>query len=256
MGDFFVRIEAPLLACRELTPGQKIVYAYLRFRQGDNADSWRGRDRMAAELAMARNTFAAACAKLEQCGLLRVVRNPHGGRARANRYEVLPIDALRKGAEFDPFNGAENGSICDPFVMENGSSSATETGQFSTENGSKFDPEKEQGKGTSKMNTQTSVASEIRFDRATGRFMGLNGELDIWQRTYPAIDVPAEIQRAEVWVIANPRRAKRNWERFIVNWLSKSDKDRHHATSRQQRYSADRRSFEDQHSADSAVVHV
>ncbi|MDI9433662.1 MAG: hypothetical protein QM570_18260 [Planctomycetota bacterium] len=241
MGDFFVRIEAPLLACRELTPGQKIVYAYLRFRQGPNADSWRGRDRMAAELAMARNTFAAACAKLEQVGLLRVVRNPHGGRARANRYEVLPIDALQKGAEFDPFNGAENGSICDPFVMGNGSIPGPETGQFSTENGSKVDPEKKHENEHGKIN-RTTVASEIHFDRATGRFMGLNGELAQWEQTYRDIDVPAEVAKAEQWARANPHRAKRNWQRFIVNWLGRATKDQRNGKRR----NASRPSFADQ----------
>lgn len=46
-----------------------------------------------------------------------------------------------------------------------------------------------------------------------------------WAKAYSPIDVESEIARAAVWAAANPRKAKKDWRRFLVNWLAdKSNK--------------------------------
>lgn len=54
-----------------------------------------------------------------------------------------------------------------------------------------------------------------------------------WVEDYPAVDVPLEVLHAHEWVIANPRRSKSNWRRFLVNWLKRSqDRARWRSQSR------------------------
>jgi hypothetical protein len=41
-------------------------------------------------------------------------------------------------------------------------------------------------------------------------------------KAYPAVDVPAEIARAEAWLIANPANAKSNGARYLNSWLARA----------------------------------
>jgi len=44
-----------------------------------------------------------------------------------------------------------------------------------------------------------------------------------WQRAYPAIDVPGALRTAAGWVMDNPSRgAKKQWGRFLSNWLRRT----------------------------------
>ena len=43
-----------------------------------------------------------------------------------------------------------------------------------------------------------------------------------WQETYKAINIDYEIKKMEEWILANPKNKKSNWQRFIVNWLSRA----------------------------------
>jgi hypothetical protein len=63
----------------------------------------------------------------------------------------------------------------------------------------------------------------IDFDYETGHFQHVLPELvEKWQEAYPAVDVLSELHRMEAWALANPVNRKSNWQRFIVNWLTKS----------------------------------
>ena len=42
-----------------------------------------------------------------------------------------------------------------------------------------------------------------------------------WATVYAPVDVESEIAKASVWAAANPRKAKKDWRRFLVNWLAK-----------------------------------
>lgn len=43
-----------------------------------------------------------------------------------------------------------------------------------------------------------------------------------WEQAFPAVNVELEIERAAVWAISNPNRAKKDWRKFLSNWLSKA----------------------------------
>ena len=63
----------------------------------------------------------------------------------------------------------------------------------------------------------------IDFDYDAGRFQQVAPELvEKWKKAYPAVDVLSELRRMETWATANPVHRKSNWQRFIVNWLTRS----------------------------------
>jgi len=74
---------------------------------------------------------------------------------------------------------------------------------------------------------RAGVASPIRkgivFDYDAGRFQHVLPELvEKWQKAYPAVDVLSELRRMEAWASANPVNRKSNWQRFVVNWLTRA----------------------------------
>ena len=74
---------------------------------------------------------------------------------------------------------------------------------------------------------RAEVASPIRkgivFDYDAGRFQHVLSELvEKWQKAYPAVDVLSELRRMEAWASANPVNRKSNWQRFVVNWLTRA----------------------------------
>lgn len=47
-------------------------------------------------------------------------------------------------------------------------------------------------------------------------------KLEKWKEAFPLIDVDVELKKMEAWLAANPKNKKVNYERFIVNWLSRA----------------------------------
>lgn len=47
-------------------------------------------------------------------------------------------------------------------------------------------------------------------------------QVKFWESVYPDVDVIEHItKRMVAWLDANPNRAKKNYKRFIQNWLSR-----------------------------------
>lgn len=51
--------------------------------------------------------------------------------------------------------------------------------------------------------------------------------LQEWQEAYPGVNIRAELQRAALWLRANPakRKTARGMPRFLVNWMSRAARD-------------------------------
>lgn len=49
-----------------------------------------------------------------------------------------------------------------------------------------------------------------------------DAELNLFEETYPGVPVEVELQKAAVWLWANPNRPKKQMRRFITNWLAKT----------------------------------
>ncbi len=41
-------------------------------------------------------------------------------------------------------------------------------------------------------------------------------------KLYPNVPIEKELRKMRAWVMANPDRLKKNWKRFMVNWLNKA----------------------------------
>ena len=63
-------------------------------------------------------------------------------------------------------------------------------------------------------------------EKLAGRFREVPPDLvEKWQQAYPAVDVLSELRRMEAWASANPVNRKSNWQRFIVNWLTRAQEE-------------------------------
>jgi len=47
-------------------------------------------------------------------------------------------------------------------------------------------------------------------------------DIERWKEAYPACDIKVELAQMREWLKANPDRRKKNYRRFITNWLSRS----------------------------------
>ena len=48
------------------------------------------------------------------------------------------------------------------------------------------------------------------------------GLIKMWVAAYPNVDVNAELQSIEAWLLSNTKKAKKNFSSFINNWLGKA----------------------------------
>ncbi len=71
--------------------------------------------------------------------------------------------------------------------------------------------------------TCANFISEITFSKQTLKFENIPEEkLEKWKETFPFVNVEIELKKMEAWLTANPKRRKKNYERFIVNWLKRT----------------------------------
>jgi hypothetical protein len=60
----------------------------------------------------------------------------------------------------------------------------------------------------------------IGYDIVQNTFLGITAQHELtWAQNYPALFIQQEIGKAGDWLHANPRNAKKNVERFLVNWF-------------------------------------
>jgi hypothetical protein len=58
----------------------------------------------------------------------------------------------------------------------------------------------------------------VSFDSKYFSFGGL--QIATWRCTYPGVNVTEELEKMVEWLHANPRKRKKNYYRFAVNWLA------------------------------------
>jgi len=67
----------------------------------------------------------------------------------------------------------------------------------------------------------TSIKPKITFEN--DKFQNITEEkIQKWKEAFPNCIIEIELKKMEAWLIANPIKHKKNYERFIVNWLSRS----------------------------------
>ena len=88
---------------------------------------------------------------------------------------------------------------------------------------SKLIPTKE---NTTKENTtkeNNMHGTKIIFNNQTFKFENIPKEkIEKWKEAFPNCNVDIELKKMEAWLAANPERRKKNYEKFIVNWLGRA----------------------------------
>lgn len=74
-----------------------------------------------------------------------------------------------------------------------------------------------------KKKESASAKARITFNAQTGTFEGLTEVMTTaWANAYPGVNVRLEIQRAALWLIANPSRMKTLLAKFLTNWIGRA----------------------------------
>jgi len=70
---------------------------------------------------------------------------------------------------------------------------------------------------------QKKVKAKINFNFETEEWENIR-ELDKqkWKEAYPACDIEIELNQMREWLLSNPNKRKKNYRRFITNWLTRS----------------------------------
>ncbi len=66
------------------------------------------------------------------------------------------------------------------------------------------------------------IKPKINFNFETGEWENIPEEdIERWKKTYPACDIQQELLEMADWLLNNPQKRKKNYRRFISNWLSR-----------------------------------
>lgn len=69
---------------------------------------------------------------------------------------------------------------------------------------------------------KSSQKPKINFNFETGEWENIPEEdIERWKKTYPACDIQQELLEMADWLLNNPQKRKKNYRRFISNWLSR-----------------------------------
>jgi len=66
-------------------------------------------------------------------------------------------------------------------------------------------------------------APSISYDPVARCFQGITDQdITQWAEAYPAVNIRQQILAAAQWVVANPKKTKKSWRRFLTNWFSRT----------------------------------
>lgn len=75
----------------------------------------------------------------------------------------------------------------------------------------------------STLNNNKLNKSKIEFSFEERKFLNITIEdKSGWLAAYPACDIDIELYKMREWLLANPDKRKKNYRRFIVNWLTRT----------------------------------
>lgn len=74
-----------------------------------------------------------------------------------------------------------------------------------------------------KKRTGQTEKVKIIFNEITREFDNITDkDLELWRNAYPAVNLNIELNSMVAWLMANPANRKTNYEKFIINWLKKT----------------------------------
>jgi hypothetical protein len=89
--------------------------------------------------------------------------------------------------------------------------------------GSTVQEEEEEKEKDSSSGKRVREKPKVEFSFDTGLFRGISDEqVSRWCDAYPALEIEVELAKAAAWLQANPAKRKKNYQRFLVNWLGRA----------------------------------
>ena len=104
--------------------------------------------------------------------------------------------------------GMANGMACSDAQMLRGSDAQNPDAQTHDQHGAVAAP-------------PARARGGVTFDYATAELSGItDSHRERWAAAYPAVEINQQVAAAAAWLAANPKKRKKNIERFLTNWLS------------------------------------
>jgi hypothetical protein len=166
---------------------------------------------IAADLGLTAEGVRKIISRLVKKGWLVVERPDHTAPGRGLQYHVTRPDNHPNGCRGEHPNGCRGVSANHP----NGQAEITPTAK----------PRKNAGIRMQNTSKNTVIPT---YDWNTYTFVGVQEDLlHQWSQAYPLVDVQAEIRKAAAWCRNNESkaRARKDWPRFLGNWLAKDQRD-------------------------------
>ena len=211
--------QAMTWALRQKLPtNQKFVLLMVaNYASNERGDCYPSIGRLADDTSLSKDSVMRAITAVEGCGLLTVLRRRVEGVNLPNVY-TLHMDV--------EFLGDKTGVVADSdhYPQEPQGVVAHSDYYPPTATGVVADSDSNLSFNLSLKNKRSASAkSGISFNVATFNFNGIDcDQKGRWKDAFPAINVDAEILRAALWLKANPENRKSNYEKFLTNWLMRS----------------------------------
>lgn len=178
----------------QLPTRDKFVLLMLaNYASNDEGECYPSLNRLCGDTSMSRNTVIEAIKGLEESGALNVIRRIQNG---VNLPNVYRLNLTWRGS-----------AAAEPVVRQ------------LTEGSAPVAPKP--------INEPINKKKEKRVREILSEHGRLILDIDpeviaSWRQAFPAIDVTLQVARAEAWLNANPANRKSNYERFLLNWLTRA----------------------------------
>lgn len=180
----------------QLPTRDKFVLLMLaNYASNDDGECWPSLNRLCSDTSMTRNTVIDAIKTLEDAGALQVVRRTQSG---VNLPNIYRLNLTWKGS-----------AAIAPLVQELDGGSAAIAPEPINE-------------PVNKKKEKAKRVREVVVENGRLTLEVADDVLASWRQAFPAIDVSLQIARAEAWLNANPANRKSNYERFLLNWLTRA----------------------------------
>lgn len=176
---------------------EKFVLMILaNYASNDTWDCYPSLTTIASNTGMSRDTVMRAIKQLESIGAVSTIRRTSDGVNLPNIYRINKSADLRGVV-----------AVCDQ-----GSSSVRLGVVAESDSNLSLEPINEPGKCAAAQNTP-----QVQFNGLD--FIVTEAVLQKWAKAFPGVNIDLEIERASVWAAGNA--PKKDWNRFLSNWLSR-----------------------------------
>lgn len=196
----FYKLFVAIAKRRDLKPSDKVVFAVIFDKIGDNSFCWPGVRTIAQNSGLTTTTVTQSIRRLEASGLLTAERR---GAGKSTHY-CIPESAL------------ETMTVKKQKRVRNYDSGVLETNAQARE---KLTPNQ-----TDTLNQTTTSTSFTFVLRSKKPWYLPQVKLDEYTGVFPNLDVEAELRKAAQWLNDNPSRRKtaRGMTRFLGGWLGRA----------------------------------